>query len=118
MIQLEYDVDDKINAAEREMNSDIIKLILYIKPYALGMVAGIILLWLTQNHLSYEYYKDNKHHGLAEMAAAPFLAAWKNIRTINLSGTIFAKSEQAAAQLTQKVNNPAQPAGKPATEQP
>ncbi|MDP3788131.1 MAG: hypothetical protein Q8Q60_02290 [Candidatus Chromulinivorax sp.] len=77
LLELESEVAYKIKATEMELQSDITRFLLYITPFASGILAGITLLWLAQSNLSYDYYVENKQHGLLEMFQAPTIDALK-----------------------------------------
>ncbi len=71
LLELESEVDYKIKSTEIELKSDISRFMAYISPFASGVLAGIVLLWLAQGNLSYDYYVENKRHSLLDMLQAP-----------------------------------------------
>ncbi len=94
LIQLEADITYKIKNSEVEIKTDIEKLIRYMTPFTAGVIAGITLLWLAQGNLSYDYYVQNKQHGLLEMFQAPTIEVLK-ASTLAIKGMLLGAGKVA-----------------------
>lgn len=71
LIQLEYDVADKIASSQLEMQPDYIRALRYISGFATGALVALTALYFSQNYLSHENYLRDKQHGFFEIMAAP-----------------------------------------------